>query len=104
VDVHVTQILDLRDHDTLRRVGLDSAALLGGHGPCQRVGQATHQLGLHGILAPAATEIGETLALFERHLPEVEIPTIQGEQRWETLPADPRSDAQRIRRLQEHGR
>jgi hypothetical protein len=101
VDVRVTQILDLRDHETLRRAGLDDAALLGGHGPCQCVGQAAHQLGLHGILAPAATEIGETLALFERHLPEVELPTIVAEERWETLPADPRSEAQWTRQAQE---
>jgi RES domain len=103
VDVRVTQILDLRDHETLRRIGLDDAALLGGHGPCQRVGQAAHQLGLHGILAPAATEIGETLALFERHLPEAELPTIVAEERWETLPADPRSEAQGTKQVQERG-
>jgi len=97
VEVKVTQILDLRDHDTLQRVGLDEAALRNAHGPCQRVGQAAHQLGLHGILAPAATELGETLALFERHLPEAEIPAIAGEGRWETLPPDPRSEEQRVR-------
>jgi hypothetical protein len=101
VDVRVTQILDLRDHETLRRVSLDDAALLGGYGPCQRVGQAAHQLGLHGILAPAATEIGETLALFERHLPEVELPIIAAEERWERLPPDPRSERQRTRQVQE---
>lgn len=97
VDIHVTQILDLRDEQTLQRVGLDEAALRGAHGPCQRVGQAAHQLGLHGILAPAATELGETLALFERHLPETELPTISGEGRWETLPPDPRTEEQQAR-------
>jgi hypothetical protein len=29
-----------------------------------------------------AREIGETLALFERHLPEVELPAIVAEERW----------------------
>lgn len=99
VEVRVSQILDLRDPETLARVGLDLDALLGGYGPCQRVGQAAHQLGLHGILAPAATELGETLALFERHLTEAELPRIVGESRWESLPADPRTHEQRTRQL-----
>jgi RES domain-containing protein len=101
VEVRVSQILDLRDPDTLASVGLDPDALVGGHGPCQRVGQAAHQLGLHGILAPAATELGETLALFERHLTEPELPTIVGEGRWESLPPDPRTDEQRARQVQQ---
>jgi hypothetical protein len=99
VDVLVTQVLDLRNEETLSLVGLDEDALMSGFGPCQRVGQAAHQLGLHGILAPAATQIGETLALFERHLPEAELPVIIAEGRWESLPADPRSAAQRNRQL-----
>jgi hypothetical protein len=39
--------------------------------------------------------------LFERHLPEVELPTIVAEERWETLPPDPRSDAQLTGQLQQ---
>lgn len=100
VEVRLTQILDLRDAETLREVGLDRDALLGGYGPCQRVGQAAHQLGLHGVIVPAATEIGETLALFERHLPEPELPEIVAVARWESLPNDPRTDAQRVHQLQ----
>ncbi|HXN36783.1 MAG TPA: RES family NAD+ phosphorylase [Solirubrobacteraceae bacterium] len=99
VQVRITQVLDLRDDETLALVGLDQPSLIGGHGPCQRVGQAAHQLGLHGILAPAATELGETLALFERHLPEHELPVIIGEGRWESLPPDPRTSEQRARQL-----
>lgn len=97
VDVRVSQVLDLRDPQSLGPLGLDEAALIGSHGPCQRVGQAAHQLGLHGILAPAATELGETLALFERHLPEVELPVIVDETRWDSLPTDPRTEAHRTR-------
>ena len=100
VEVCVRNILDLRDAETLRQLGLDDEALLGGYGPCQRVGQAAHQLGLHGIIVPAATEMGETLALFERHLPEAELPEIVGVDRWDGLPIDPRTDVQRIRQLQ----
>jgi hypothetical protein len=89
-EVSVTKILDLRDRPTLLRVGLSLEALQGPHAPCQRVGQVAHQLGLHGIIAPAATALGETLALFERHLPVVEIPVLLDEQVWQHLPADPR--------------
>jgi RES domain-containing protein len=99
VDVRITQVLDLRDPESLALVGLDHQSLLGGYGPCQRVGQAAHQLGLHGILAPSATELGETLALFERHLPETEFPGIVEEGRWESLPPDPRTSEQRTRQL-----
>jgi hypothetical protein len=54
------------------------------------VARVAHQLELHGILSPAATGFGETLALFEHHLPANEMPTLIGEETWETLPADPR--------------
>jgi RES domain-containing protein len=97
VEVAVTQILDLRDPQSLELVGLDEAAIRGLHGPCQRVGQAAHQLGLHGVLAPAATELGETLALFERHLPEAEVPVVVETYRWDQLPADPRTPEQLVR-------
>lgn len=52
VEVRVSQVLDLRDPKTLVLAGLDEAGLLGGFGPCQRVGQAAHQLGLHGSSRP----------------------------------------------------
>src|SRR5438132_9345394 len=90
-DVNVTRILDLRDKPTLLRVGLSLEALQGPHPPCQRVGLAAHQLGVHGIIAPAATGLGETLALFERHLPAAEIPALREEEVWEHLPPDPRA-------------
>ena len=64
--------------------------LFGPPAPCQRVGQAAHQLGLHGLIAPAATEVGETLALFEQHLPEAQLPVLTDEALWVTLPPDPR--------------
>jgi RES domain-containing protein len=90
VDVQATQILDLRDPASQLEVGLSMEILLGPHEPCQAVGLAAHQLGLHGVIAPAATGLGETLALFERTLPAEEIPVLTGERMWETLPRDPR--------------
>jgi len=54
------------------------------------VGGVEHQIGLHGVLAPAASVLGETLALFEQHLPAEELPRLIGEKTWAAVPADPR--------------
>jgi hypothetical protein len=91
--VNVTEILDLRSETAQRQVGLTPTQLLspvGEYGACQRVGQVAHQIGLHGIIATAATGLGETLALFERHLPATELPVIVDEEIIDGLPADPR--------------
>jgi RES domain-containing protein len=95
VDVAVDQLLDLRDALHLAAVGLDEDALRGPWPPCVRVARAAHQLGLHGILSPAATNLGVTLALFEQHLPHEQIPQITGREHWAELPPDPRTPAQR---------
>jgi hypothetical protein len=63
---------------------------VGDYTACHRIGVAAHQLGLHGIIAPAATELGETFAVFERRLPAHEQPELVDEKVWETLPPDPR--------------
>jgi hypothetical protein len=88
--VGITDVVDLRDADSLDRLGLDADALRGPHSPCQRVGQVAHQLGRHGILAPAAAGLGETLALFEHHLPVDELPVLLEAEEWHGLPPDPR--------------
>jgi hypothetical protein len=95
VEVDVDQLLDLRDPANLPAVGLDEDALRGPWPPCVRVARAAHQLGLHGIVAPAATELGITLALFEQHLPHDQTPVITGRETWPHLPADPRTEVQR---------
>jgi len=97
--VEVRNILDLRDPMVLVAVGLTLEDLNGPHEPCQEVGLAAHQLGLHGVIAPAATGLGETLALFEHHLPAAELPILISETVWQTLPADPR----RLRLIQGSG-
>jgi hypothetical protein len=92
-EVAVTEVLDLRNEDAQRRVGLagdDLVSPVGSYASCQRVGRVAHQLGLHGVIAPAATALGETLALFEQHLSAEELPRRVGEELWDVLPADPR--------------
>lgn len=91
--VDVTEILDLRSPDALAMVGLTEADITSAivdYEACQNVGRVAHQLELHGIIAPAATGLGETLALFERHLPAEEMPVSLGHELWDGLPADPR--------------
>lgn len=92
-EVAVTEILDLRTDAALSAVGLsvdDVFSPVGAHEACQTIGRVAHQLGLHGLVAPAATRMGETLALFEQHLPANELPRLTSEEVWDALPADPR--------------
>ena len=92
-EVDVTDILDLRADEAQQIVGLSADELcssIGEYEACQSIGRVAHQLGLHGIIAPAATGLGETLALFEQHLPAAELPRLTREETWDRLPADPR--------------
>lgn len=92
-DVEIHDVLDLRSAENREIVGLRLVDLLsdvGDYEPCHRIGEAAHQLELHGIVAPAATGLGETLAIFERRLPAAEQPALVDEMTWETLPVDPR--------------
>lgn len=95
--VNVTNILDLRDVRSRVEVGLTADVLhcstddTKGYAACQRVAQVAHQLGLHGLIAPAATDLGFTLALFSDLLPPDQRPVRDApDQIWSELPADPR--------------
>jgi len=97
VAVKVTNILDLRGAATRMQLGLGLDVLQSdtnrrdAYAACQEVAQVAHQLGFHGVLAPAATQIGDTLALFSDALPSAERPARATEdQLWEHLPNDPR--------------
>jgi hypothetical protein len=93
VEVSLTLILDLRVPDNQQAVGIttdDLRSAVGDYARSQRIGRVAHQLGLHGIIAPAATGLGETLAVFELHLPPAEQPRLVSDEEWLTLPADPR--------------
>jgi len=93
MDVDVPNVLDLRPGAARRRLRLSDEQLrseVGDYGPCQAIAAAAHQLGLAGILAPAATGLGETLALFALNVEARRWPVITGTQLWHGLPADPR--------------
>jgi len=57
---------------------------------CQTVAAAAHQVGYHGIVAPAATKMGDTLVLFTELLPHGEHPVRTKQETWFELAADPR--------------
>lgn len=96
-NVIASNILDLRDPQTRAKLQLTTATLTcatddrDGYAACQRVAQVAHQLGLHGLITPAATKLGHTLALFTDQLPAAERPTRdEPDVVWTGLPPDPR--------------
>jgi hypothetical protein len=94
-EIEIMSVLDLREGASRDAVGLTLAELtseVGDYEACHRIGQAAYELGLHGVIAPAAGGLGETLAVFEDRLSEGEEPTLVEEQTWESLPIDPRTE------------
>lgn len=105
-NVDVTHLLDLRSATARAAVGLTTQDLTSptndgdSYRRCQGVAQVAHQLGRHGVLAPAATTLGETLALFTDVLPEAQKPQrARQDEHWTQLPPDPRQLPERSLRL-----
>jgi RES domain-containing protein len=100
-EVEVTEILDLRSAANRVLAGLTLDTMQSdtdnraAYENCQNVSAAAHQLGYHGLIAPAATKMGETLVLFSDLLPDTEKPVRVGEDTWLELPPDPRNPGQR---------
>ncbi len=93
VTVQVDMVLDLTDRAHRDAVGLaesDLATDVDDYDACQHVARAAHQLEMHGILAPAATGLGQTLALFAQRISASERPVVVDEVLWSRLPDDPR--------------
>lgn len=103
VEVAVHDILDLRTSLARLELGLTLEQITSAtsdreaYAACYDVAAAAHQQGFHGLVAPAATGVGETLALFSNRLTTAEVPTVTREIFWETLPDDPRSTTTHLR-------
>ena len=97
--VKVDNLLDLRTPATRASVGLVIQDLRSSteddeaYARCQEVAQVAHQLRFNGLVAPAATGLGETLVLFTDILPAAQIPVLVGAPvNWIELPDDPRAE------------
>ncbi len=92
-EVQVDNVLDLRPQQARTTVELADGDLFsepGEYDRCQAIGAAAHQLGRHGVIAPSASRLGETLALFSTNLPVEQWPTVKTRDIWRGLPPDPR--------------
>lgn len=95
VRVSAVNVLDLRGSANRRAVDLtmsDLESAIGDYERCRHVASIAYQFDFHGIIAPAATRLGETLALFDRLLAIDELPGSVDEVIWSHLPPDPRTD------------
>lgn len=97
-EVDVTNLLDLRTSLGRANANLTLQDLSSptndteGYARCQRTAQVAHQLRRHGIITPAATGLGTTLALFTDNLPAAEHPQrVLPDVLWRRLPDDPRA-------------
>jgi hypothetical protein len=92
VRVEVENVLDLRSAAVRSEVDLsddDIASAVGDYTACQRIAAAAHQLEYHVIIAPAATGLGETFALFRQRVNIAELPVVVDRQQWSQLPPRP---------------
>jgi hypothetical protein len=102
-EVAVTEILDLRKAAARVELDLPPEVLTSetwdkdAYRRCEEVASVAHQLGLHGLIAPAATQMGETLALFMDRVPVSERPRLVDTQMWSDLPPDPRMSRPKLR-------
>jgi hypothetical protein len=97
-NVKVSQILDLANSDNrqiVRLTEVDLCSEIDNYDKCHAVARAAYEdsRGIRGILAPAATKMGITLALFVDRLPEDQLPNVFAVDTWHRLPQDPRKSA-----------
>jgi hypothetical protein len=95
--IRVTEILDMRTATARMALNLPMETLQSAtsdrdaYERCREVAAVAHQLGFHGIVTPAATRMGETLALFTDLLPQEEEPVAAHTDYWGKLPDHPRA-------------
>jgi RES domain len=93
IEVKIPNVLDLREETNRTALDLSDAQLfsdVGDYRACQAVGAAAHAAGLAGLIAPAATRMGETLCLFPANLASAGSLTLTKGEIWRGLPPDPR--------------
>ena len=94
--VDISGIVDIRSRDAREKLQLTDDEIfssVGDYQACQRVGAAAFAVGSSGIIAPSATRLGETLALFTAHIGPADWPVVIRRDIWSSLPPDPRMAA-----------
>jgi RES domain-containing protein len=85
--VSLQRVLDLTNADNLDTAGLKPSDVRAEDpAMCQAVGAAAHLAGFEAILAPSATSVGETLAVFLHDLQLGSNIEPVGKRRWNRLP------------------
>ena len=102
-EVAVNNVFDLRTSAGRVAAGLTLETLTsatsdrGAYNQCRQAAGVMHQVGLHGLVAPAATHMGYSLVLFTTLLPVNEHPQRAGDDElWDQLPPDPRERRRRL--------
>lgn len=86
-NVRLAAILDLRSEDAQRAVDLTDRVLRADDPRrCREVGEATHHLGLEGVVAPSAAGPGTVLAVFLEKLRPGSLLEPVGSERWDVPP------------------
>lgn len=99
VRAEANHVLDLRVDAARDQVGLsleDLTSPVGDYDACQRVAAVAHQLEYHGLVVPAATGLGETLALFRERISITELPVVVEQELWSHLPPRPGTETMRL--------
>ena len=93
IEVKVPNVLDLREEANRMALDLSDAQLfsdVGDYRACQAIGATAYTTGLAGLIAPAATRIGETLGIFPDNLTSTGSLKVTKGEIWRGLPPDPR--------------
>lgn len=88
VAVALESVVDLTGNG-YTQLQLSADDLAGSFGPCQRVGEIIAAAGFDGVLAPAATGLGETLAVYADGIELAAHVELVDRSEWSTLPPDP---------------
>lgn len=91
--VSLGQVLDLRIESNRLRLNVSISDLQtdpSDYLKCQQIAVAAHQLEFQAILAPSASGLGETLAVFDQHVSIEDYPRATSQEVWQSLPDDPR--------------
>jgi RES domain-containing protein len=85
--VELQRVLDLSDEGNRLTIGVSSTEIRAENtARCQAIGDAAHYAGFEAVLAPSATRVGESLAIFSARLQAGSVVEPEGFEVWNDLP------------------